>query len=66
MTTIEYIFDGEKYYILSPRWADMSFFAGQVITMKAKKKLNTNKIALASKEFFDNLREKYGSAMLDL
>ena len=66
MTTIEYIFDGEKYYILSPRWADMSFFAGQALTLKAKKKLNTNKIVLASKQLFDNLREKHGSAMLDL
>jgi hypothetical protein len=66
MTTIEYIFDGEKYYILSPRWAEMSLFAGQVITMKAKKKLNTNKIFLASKQLFDNLREKHGSVMLDL
>lgn len=66
MATIEYIFDGENYYILSPRWANMSLSASQVITIKAKKKLNTDKIFLASKEFFDNLREKHGSAKIDL
>lgn len=59
--TIEYVFDGKEYYIMSHRDLGLGVFGGHARYEWAKKKLNVDKLNMVSKDVFDILKNKHGS-----
>lgn len=64
MKTVEVVFDGNTYYILTHREIGLGVFGGHARYEWTRKMLNTKDLKMVSKELFEVLKNKYGSRII--
>ena len=64
MKTVEVIFDGNTYYILTHRELGLGVFGGHARYEWARKMLNVKDLKMVNKELFLLLKNKHGSRII--
>lgn len=62
--SVEYVFDGKDYYILSHRELGLGVFGGHARFEWVKKQLKVDKLNMVSKDVFEVLKKKHGSRII--
>ena len=64
MKEVEFVFDGESYYILSHRELGLNIFGGHSRFLWFKNKMKIDDVKMISKEHFSVLKAKHGSKII--